>query len=474
MTTNTNESRAASKSINGPQEAHIRAGQVSLVRSAFLPDRPKLGSVDILLKDGRITRIAEAGSLTADSVLDAQGLWVLPGFIDAHVHPIHAETLVSVGDTAPANGITTVLNHFYPRSDESLRDALTRGHDEAASGAADHGFHVRITPDRLTPSLVDDLRELAAIPGVISVKGFMAHSDPAVMVTPAQFTRILHASEQAGLPVVVHAEPGEVLAVLEQLDGAPATLLEHDRRRAPDLEAASVALAAAAAHAVGARLYVAHMSSELAVAAAQRASDLGTRIRGESCAHYMTLDSDAPLGSLGRVTPPLRSKEHVTAMRLLAADGASRIDVLASDHCGYSAEEKPATDFVHAGNGLPGLDSLVPLLLDAVLGAGWLTAADIVRLAARGPADTFGLARKGRIEVGADADLVVVDPSAITTLHAAVPGPATAHSPYGDRRLHGAVTHVLRRAVPLIWDGEPTQAVTGGGGQPVARTEPQW
>jgi dihydropyrimidinase len=453
-----------------------------VVRGGLLPDRPERGLVDVLISEGRIVRVAEAGTLDAPDQLDVGGAWLLPGFVDAHVHPIHAETLVSVGDEAPANGITTVLNHFYPQTSEALFEAAERALREASRGTADHGFHVRITPDRLESgpqvpdgaNLIEQLRRLATVTGVVSVTAFLAHSDPSVMVTAGQLTQVLHAAARAGLPTVVHAEPGEVLAILDALAGSVTTLSEHDRRRAPDLEAAAIALAAAAARAVNAQLYIAHLSSELAVAALRRARELGTRVRGESCAHYMTLDSDAEIGSLGRVAPPLRPASSVAAMRRLAADPSSGIDVLASDHCGYSAEEKPLNDFAHAGNGLPGLDSLVPLLLDAAVGDSWLTPADIVRLASRGPADTFGLQRKGRIEAGADADLVVADPAATTILRTRPPGPATAHSPYAERQLRSAITHVLRRGIPLVCDGELTEVGAQGGGRPVERTEPAW
>jgi dihydropyrimidinase len=453
------------------------APTVTLIRGGLLPDRPERGAVDVLTSGGRIVEIADAGTLEAPNPLEIDGAWLLPGFVDAHVHPIHSETLVSVGAAGPASGVTTVLNHLYPRAGEPLLGAVERARTDAAAGAADHGFHVRLTPDRLESNagtLADQLRALAPAAGVVSVKAFLSHADPAVMVSAGQFTRILHAAAGAGLPVIVHAEPGDVLAVLEELGGSAMTLVEHDQRRAPDLEAAAIALAAAAARAVHARLYVAHLSSEYAVRAVRQARELGTRVRGESCAHYMTLDSGTPLGSLGRVTPPLRSSSSVAAMRDLAADPRSGIDVLASDHCGYAAEEKPADDFAHAGNGLPGLDSLVPLLVDAVLGDGWLTPADVVRLAARGPADVFGLATKGRIETGADADLVVVDPGGTTVLDLDPPGPATALSPYGDRRLKGVVAHVLRRGVPLVRDGVPTDAIAQGGGTVVERMEPTW
>ena len=470
--------------VDSARASTTSAAALTVVSGAVLPDRPALGPVDVLIEDGQIACIGEANSLDAPARLDVAGAWLFPGFVDAHVHPIHAETRTSVGDVAPASGITTVLNHFYPNSRESLFEAAQRATREAAQGAADYGFHVRVTPDRLVaPSpmriadgmgLIEQLRRLSTSQGVVSVKAFLAHADPSVVMSGAGLTYVLRAAERAGLPVIVHAEPGDVLQALDTLRGSSNSLLEHDQRRAPDLEAASVALASATARAVGARLYVAHLSSDLAVDALKRARDLGARVRGESCAHYMTLDSGADLGALGRVTPPLRPRASVAAMRRLAADPESAIDVLASDHCGYSADEKPLDDFAHAGNGLPGLDSLVPLLLDAVLGDGWLTPADIVRLAARGPADTFGIAAKGRIEVGADADLVVVDPAGTTGLRAEPPGPATAASPYGQRQLRGAVIHVLRRGVPLLRDAQPTEAGSQAGGRPVYRTEPTW
>ena len=457
----------------------VPATTPTVVRGGLLPDRPEYGAVDVLVAEGRIVRVVDAGTLDAPTCLDIHGAWLLPGFVDAHVHPIHAETLASVGNAAPANGITTVLNHFYPRSDESLLEAAGRARREASYGAADYGFHVRVTPDRLDrwrrhQSLNDQLLSIATAPGVVSVKAFLAHTDPTVMMTAAQLTHVLHAASLAGLPVVVHAEPGDVLAVLDGLEGTANSLTEHDRRRAPDLEAATVALAAAVARAVRARLYVAHLSSEMAVEAVNRARALGTLVRGESCAHYMALDSGAPLGSLGRVAPPLRPASSVAAMRRLATDPHSGIDVVASDHCGYAAEEKPLDDFAHAGNGLPGLDSLVPLLLDAVLGDGWLTPSDVVRLTAHGPAETFGLVNKGRIDPGADADLVVVDPAGTTRLSTSPSGPSTAHSPYGERRLRGAVTHVLRRGVLLVSESEPTDAARQGSGAPVERKEPTW
>ncbi|GGL98087.1 dihydroorotase [Nakamurella endophytica] len=452
----------------------------SLVLSgALLPDRPELGPVDVRVDGERIGAIGPAGTLEAGGTLHVDGGWLLPGVVDAHVHPIHAETFDSVGGSAVAGGITTVLDHLYPATGEDLPDAVARATAQSRRGHADFGFHLRMTPDRLVDrhgppaGLTRSLQEAAAVPGVLSVKAFLAHTDPAVMTTWGQLVHIAAAASAAELPVIVHAEPGDVLSELEVLRGAPDSLAQHDARRAEDLEAAAVAMAAAVARSVDARIYIAHMSCAAAVDAATRAHQRGTRIRGETCAHYLDLDSGRQLGAAGRVTPPLRGTDSVADLRERLTDGRSAVHLVASDHCGYAAEEKPDQDFAHAGNGLPGLDALLPLLLDGVLSGGWLTAADLVRLTAAGPAEAFGLPDKGAVAVGRHADLVVVDPGATTVLAAHPPGPASAASPYAGRRLSGAVQHVVRRGTVLVRDGAPV-AGPDAGGRPARRQVPAW
>ncbi|WP_159500597.1 dihydroorotase family protein [Microbacterium sp. 18062] len=454
-----------------------------ILRGGVLPDRPELGTVDILVDDGRIAGLGPAGSIAlsdGDSLLPLDGMWVLPGFIDAHVHPIHSESMSSVGREGVLGGVTTVLNHLYPTPDETLAEAVRRNAADSRDAASDFGYHLRITPDRIDMAgapghrsalLSAQIIEALTVGGVVAVKAFLSHADDRVRSTLAGLTEILLAGAETGIPVIVHAEPGEVITVLDGRYGTPESLGEHDRRRSADLEAAAVALAAATARAVDARLYVAHLSSDRAVDAVARARAWGTRVRGESCTHYFDLDSGRTLGALGRVTPPLRGPDSMARMRELAADSDSGIDVIASDHCGYSAEEKEHTDFALAGNGLPGIDSMAPILIDAVIAGGWLMAADLVRLTSRGPAEAFGLIGKGRILEGFDADLVVVDPRGRGELREHPPGPATAASPYGGRRLAGSIRRVIRRGSDAVVDGVDHELRDA---RPVERTEPEW
>jgi dihydropyrimidinase len=444
------------------------SGSEWCLRGALLPDRLDEGARDVLMADGRIVGIAAAGDLDATRVVDVSGAWLLPGVVDAHVHPIHAETFASVGEQSVRGGITTVLHHLYPEPGESFDAAVRRAADQARLAAADFGFHVRITPDRLADG-PPDLRKTARIDGVLSVKAFLAHGNPDVACQPEQLVAVAVAARDAGLPVIVHAEFGRVISALEAVLGPPRDLRSHDLLRSAELEAASVATVAAIAHQLGARTYIAHLSSPEAVRAMLRAREAGTRILGETCPHYLALDTDHRPDSDGRVTPPLRSSGARSELRSLVTAGA--LDVLASDHCGYDAHDKPRDDFAAADNGLPGLDSMLCLMLDAVLTGGWLSARQLVGLLAAGPARAFGLAGKGVLASGADADLVVVDPAGSTVAAAHPSATATAPSPYGGRRLRGKVVDVLRRGEYAVRDGEPTGL---DGGASVLRRELTW
>jgi dihydropyrimidinase len=449
------------------------SGPDRCLRGALLPDRPEEGARDVLITGGKIADVAAAGTIEAAQTVDLSGAWLLPGVVDAHVHPIHAETFASVGEESVRGGITTVLNHLYPEPGEPVDSAVRRAAGEARQSAADFGFHVRITPDRLAdgpPGPLPGLDRVAQIDGVLAVKVFLAHGNPDVACRPEQLVFVAAAARDAGLPVIVHAEFGQVISALESVLGQARDLRSHDLLRSAHLEAAAVATVAAIAQRLNARVYIAHLSSPEAVRSMLQAREAGTRILGETCPHYLALDTDHQPDSNGRVTPPLRSPDARREMRSLVAGGA--LDVLASDHCGYDAHDKPQDDFTAADNGLPGLDTMLNLMLDAVLAeGGWLTARQLVELLCTGPARAFGVSGKGTLSPGTDADLVVVDPAGSTVASAYPSAIATAPSPYAGRQLRGRVVDVLRRGEYAVRNGRPTGLTAGTS---VLREELAW
>src|SRR5579862_3236116 len=167
-----------------------------VIRGARRIEHADAEPLDILVAGERIVAIGTAGELTAPEVVEASGLLVMPGMIDAHVHPIHDETFESVGSAAPFGGVTTVLSHLYPEPDEPYPDAMARMVEGASRGRADFGAHVRLTPDRLG----GDLGSIVAAGG-LSAKAFLAHIDPSVQMTLGDLSIAMSKCAKAQIPV---------------------------------------------------------------------------------------------------------------------------------------------------------------------------------------------------------------------------------------------------------------------------------
>jgi dihydropyrimidinase len=431
-----------------------------LLRGARRMDAAAMPQADILIAGGAIQAIDSVGSLSASHIIDLDGAWVMPGVIDAHTHPIHRETFATVGHAAPFGGVTTTLQHLYPEPREALASALERGRNGAAESAADFGFHLRITPERVE----NWARELPDRDDVLSVKVFLAHGTPGISSSLGELYEVMTAASRIGMPVIVHAEFGDVAIRHERRVGSAGDLRAFDASRPSDLEAACVSAVCALAHLAGSQAYIAHVSSALALQAAIAARTAGASVLVETCAHYLFLDHDAPLGGLAKCTPPLRSKQDRALLREAVAAGD--VDVVASDHCGYGPDEK-SHQVEESGNGLPGVELLLPLLLDVVVREDWLNHQQLARILCSGPADAFGLVTKGRLAPGMDADVVVIDPGTSWTVQDDQLHDMSFYSPYAGYELRGGISAVFRRGELLVRNGE---LVSGGGGRLVTRT----
>jgi dihydropyrimidinase len=419
--------------------------------------RPGRDKSDLLIEGERIGALGTAGELSAEVIEDVDGLWALPGVIDAHVHPIHNETFESIGVAAAYGGVTTVLHHVYPQRGESTAESVLRAIDGSRRAPADVGFHIRLTADRIDEHF-DNLPQ----PGVVSFKVFLAHSDPRVTCSLADLYKAARRAAAIDLALVVHAELGDIVERARLDQPAPNDLAGLDAQRPASLEAAAISAVGAIAAITRAHVYVAHVSSGLALSAACAAKEGGARLSVETCPHYLFLTHDSPLGGLGKVAPPLRSTADRVALRKGVSSGA--IDVIASDHCGYTQAEKVQDDVANSGNGLPGVEQMLPLLLDSAIRAEWLTEIDLVRVACTGPARIFRLSGKGQLSSGFDADIVLIDPSGSQVVEHRSLHDGSFYSPYEGRTLRGRIVRVIRRGVTLVDHGvigEPS------GGRPV-------
>ena len=382
---------------------------------------------DLLISDGRIEGVVDPGAGRAGDELDARGLVVFPGAVDAHVHcndPGRADWEGWERGTrgAAAGGVTTVcdmpLNSIPPTTSAAAFQAK-RAAAETASHV-DFALWGGLTPDA-------DVAALHSL-GVVGVKAFLC--DSGVPEFPAVDTGLI--SRTPGL-VAVHAED-------------PTLLLGRRASWAASRPPAAEVSAVRALARTGARVHVVHVSTADALA------ELGPSMTAETCPHYLLFtDEDVErVGPLLKCAPPIR--DGAERERLWAAVADGRIALVASDHSPSSAQRKSG-DIWEAWGGIAGVQTLLPVMLTEGRRRG-LTWTRIAELLCAGPARLLGLATKGRIAPGLDADLVLLDAASEWTLEAAALQTRSGLSPYLGRTFHGAIRSTLVRGRIVYRDGE--------------------
>ena len=363
-----------------------------VIRNGQLPD----GRVrDVGIEGETIVAVEE--DVDGETLVDAAGKAVFPGMIDVHVHfrepgfP-EKETWATGSRAAAAGGVTTAVDQ--PNTDPPTVDgaAFDRKAELAAASLIDWGINGGVSPDWKPAELFD--RPLFALGEV-----FLADSTGDMGIDVERFEAALDLAAQAGVVTTVHAEDATSFdeSVTDRTD--PAAWSEY---RPPEAEIAAVEQAVAAASERDASLHIAHASTPEAI---DQATDQGATV--EVTPHHLFLSTDDydELGTFGRMNPPLRDEQRRQAVADRVADGT--VDVIATDHAPHTRAQKE-TDVWSAPSGVPGVETALPLLL-AEVAAGRLSATRVRDLTARNPARIFDLPRKGRIEPGAHADLVVVD-----------------------------------------------------------------
>jgi allantoinase len=384
---------------------------------------------DILIRDGRITALVEAGASAAEREIDARGLLALPGVVDAHVHfnepgRTEWEGWASGSRAAAAGGTTTVLD-MPLNSDPPVLDGESFDVKKTAaekSSVVDFGLW-----GGLVDADPDSLRELRER-GAVGVKAFLC--DSGVPEFPAlrdeDLEPALRAAAEAGLVVALHCEDE---ALVRDATARVRGTGRHDpgawpMSRPPLVEVRAVARACAAAREAGARIHIVHLSAIEALGAVGAARDMGTDVSAETCPHYLTFD-EGDLASQGaplKCAPPIRDARNRDGLWRALLDG--KIDFVASDHSPCPPELKARPDIFAAWGGVAGAQSLLPAVFaGAARASGALDVRKVAgfvvwRLAAK-PAQRFGLwPRKGAIAQGSDADVVLFDPDRDWTLEA--------------------------------------------------------
>lgn len=415
--------------------------------------------VDLGVRDGVVVARTAPGQLgEARRSIDAQGLLVLPGIVDTHFHcraPDHPERedFDSGTAAAAAGGVTTIVE--MPISEPACATPeILDARMELASGQAriDVGFYAAVG-DLDAPRL----DEMAAA-GAIAFKAMM-HAAPAgreasfrglALPEDRDLFRALEAVRTTGRVLAVHAEHQQIIDLFEERERAagrndPAA---HARSRPDVAESAAVARLGAMNEVVGARVHVVHLSSARALDYVRWFRERGQEMTAETTPAYLFADDEdiARYGPFVKINPPLRSKEDRRTLRQGLDEGT--IDMVVSDHAPFLGIEKVAgwTDIWSVGSGIPGVELTGRLLWHDALGDDGSRMEDVVAWTSQRPAEIFGLAdRKGHLDVGADADLVLLDPAGETVLST-----DSFHT-----RSRDAVRHVLgsrcRGSIVSVW-----------------------
>ena len=439
-----------------------------LVRGGTVVSPRARGAADVLCEDGKIAAVLDPGAETrADEVVDAAGLLVFPGFIDPHIHPrdpgdTHKEDFAHASRAAAVGGVTTLL--VMPNAVPPVTDVASfrrRADEHGAVAHVDFGLWGL----SLGTANIGDLAGLFA-EGAVAVKLFWGYAldrkskrlvyntadrAPEDVIPPAstgEVLEIFQAIARVGGILAAHCEDRDILDVVQrQLGHAPEAYADLKLARPDVAESSSVAVGIELARATGCHFHVCHISSARATHLVRLAQQDSLPVTAETCPHYLLFVAADCAGkdAAMKAYPPVRDVADREALWAGVADGT--IASLGSDHAPHTLADKTQS-FATAPAGMVAVETMMPLLFDQ-MSAGRITPERLCSVASEGTAKLYGLyPRKGVIQPGADADLVLVDPDAVWTIRGEELHSVQKHTPLEGREVRGMpVTTILRGSV---------------------------
>jgi dihydroorotase len=396
----------------GEKGMHAKALSADTVlRNAKVYTKGEVLDAGIAIKNGRIIRVAKEPHLpVAEDYIDLNGCLALPGLIDVHVHlrgqlQAYKEDFATGTAAAVAGGITSVLdmpnNQPVTMDSASLRRRVLLAQPRVVANV---GFY------SVFPRKIDEIQEVVR-EGAIAFKLYLTSRIGDLDIDDDKV--LLHAFNAAGrygVPVAVHAEDRETIELIAEREQSLGHTSNdaYQRAHTPEVEAKAVARILRIARNSSVHIHFCHISSRQALALIHRATDSGSRVSCEATPHHLLLTSQdfKQKGNLLLTDPPVRSRKTVAELWQAVKD--REIDIIASDHAPHSMNEKMVDSVWDAKPGIPGLETLLPLLLTKV-NEGQLGVNDVVRLTVENPAKIFHLNQNGFLRKNYDANITVVD-----------------------------------------------------------------
>jgi dihydropyrimidinase len=424
-----------------------------LIKEGLIVSGTMIRKADIGIQGEQIAEVeADLPAQEANRVVDAHGKYVMPGVIDVHCHPVYEDDLGGLSLTAAHGGVTTVIHYAYARPGMKLFDTVKKFQEDGLkSSYLDFALH---------GALFDPATQIADIPrcfdlGVTSYKMFMTYAKLKWMTDDYHLTWAMDVIGHCGGLTMVHAESGLVTDYLEDRS----LKKKEDQKEVfvktrPDyLEAEAIFRAISISAVMDCPIYIVHVSTAKGAEVVQQKRSEGLLVYGETCPQYLTLtDADLQrLGPLAKIGPPLRT--DLDRLALWKAIQHGHIDVIASDHA--PKDKKPNAPFFEAPFGSPQAETMLTIAYDEGVNTGRIHPCRLVQVMSENPAKIFGLfPKKGTLQKGADADVVIFDPQQVHTLQALTQHSGVHFTVYEGRRCLGKPIFSMQRGRTLVEGGE--------------------
>lgn len=421
-------------------------------------------NADLLIDGEKIAAIGRDLDYTDAEVIDVRGKLLFPGFIDAHTHfdldvcnTTTADDFYTGSRSALRGGTTMIIDFACPNKGESLQHGLDLWHKKAdGKTACDYSFHMTI--DDWNDQILSDLPNMFR-QGITSFKMYMTY--PAMMVGDEAMFRALQELHKLGGICGVHCENAGLIDALitEKKEAGELSPAAHPQCRPVEAEAEAVNRLLKLAKVAGIPVVIVHLSTAAGLREVENARAFGQKCFVETCPHYLLLDDSCYSlpdhgGEKFVCAPPLRKR--LDNERLWAALADGEIQTVSTDHCSFTLKQKEAgrEDFTKIPGGMPGVETRGVLLYTYGVTAGRISAEKMADVLSETPARLYGaFPRKGRLKVGADADIVVYDPQGESVITAADQVCAADYAPYEGWRVAGRIAQVWLRGDLAVQNG---------------------
>jgi len=420
-----------------------------LIQKGLVVSGAGICKADIGIKGEKIVRVGPGLKQEgAGRIIDATGKYVLPGVIDVHVHPVYEDDMGGASLTAAFGGVTTLIHFAYAKPGMKLIDTIKQYQEEGSKKSyLDFAIH---------GTLFDPASQIEEIPkafelGVSSFKMFMAYAKLKWMTDDYHLAKAMDLIASCGGMAMVHAENGMVTDFLEDrsLERGEDQKKVFLKTRPDVLEAEAIFRAISIAEVMKCPLYIVHLSTARGLLPIQQAKKEGKVVYVETCPQYLTM-TDAKLqklGPLAKIGPPLRTEKDRVALWSAIQKGI--IDTVASDHAPKA--KKVDDPFFEAPYGSPQVETMLTVVYDEGINKRRIKLSQLVRLFSENPAKIFGFyPKKGTIQKGADADLILFDPKQIHTVRHETQHSGAPYTLYEGRRCKGRPILVMQRGRVLI------------------------